>query len=548
MRSIKPYLLLALLCALLYLPGIATVPMMDRDSAHFAQATKQMLQSNNYFQIRFQEKTRYQKPPGINWLQAMSVKAFSDEQSNKVWPYRVPSALGGLLSVLLCYFFAARFLHKEAAMLGASLLAVTLLLIVESHLAVIDSSLLSSVIMMQGALWCIYTKAKQGEKAGWGWALLFWLAMGYGFVLKGVTPLVGFLTLFALSIVDRNWRWLKGLRWQWGIPLLLVSMVWLIWVNEAEQSNYLLKMVQKDLLPKLQGGHESHGQPPLFHLAILPLTFWPASLFLWQAGVRGWVKRKDQVEKFLLAWIVPTWVFFELMPTKLPQYVLPTFPAVALLAALAIMRASETPIEGKHWRWLKFLIVLWLLFSIGFACVFLLLPYLLSSTVSILGVFIFLAISTTALVASYFSWHKEFKAAAISAILGAVISYAPIYQGFLPSLRPLWLSNQIIDVLGSERISHLSAQRPLLAFDYEEPSLVFNLDTTKVKFASFSEIEASLAANRVNYLLIAREYLPQLESMASNKGVNLKAVGDVEGINYNKGKRVSLRVLEVLND
>lgn len=283
LQSILPLTLLSLL---LFLPGIANLPVIDRDEAHFAQASRQMLQTGNYFQIRFQDKTRFQKPPGINWLQAASVRLFSNADATTIWPYRVPSLLGGLFSVLLLYFFARHFVNQGTALLASGLFTTSLLLIVETHMAVIDASLLFSVLLMQGALWHCYEKGIVGERVHWGWAFCFWLALSFGMVLKGVTPLVGFLTVSALCLFERRVAWLQGLRLCRGFLLfLLLTLGWVYMVNNAEHSNYLMQMLHRDLLPKLQGGHESHGKPPLFHLLILPLTFWPASLFLWHAGV-----------------------------------------------------------------------------------------------------------------------------------------------------------------------------------------------------------------------------------------------------------------------
>ena len=71
---------------ILFLPGVANLPVIDRDEAHFSQASRQMVQTGQYFQVRFQEKTRFQKPPGINWLQAASVNLFSDGQATQIWP------------------------------------------------------------------------------------------------------------------------------------------------------------------------------------------------------------------------------------------------------------------------------------------------------------------------------------------------------------------------------------------------------------------------------------------------------------------------------
>ena len=69
-RSWRPYLLLILLCCAFYLPGLTRLPPTDRDEARFAQASRQMLESGNYIDIRFQNVPRYKKPIGVYWLQA----------------------------------------------------------------------------------------------------------------------------------------------------------------------------------------------------------------------------------------------------------------------------------------------------------------------------------------------------------------------------------------------------------------------------------------------------------------------------------------------
>src|SRR5438046_9304206 len=99
----RPYALLAALCLVLYLPGIASIPPLDRDEARFAQATRQMLESGDFLRIRFQDEARNKKPAGIYWLQAASVTVFSTPQSDAIWPYRLPSVVGALLAVLLVF-------------------------------------------------------------------------------------------------------------------------------------------------------------------------------------------------------------------------------------------------------------------------------------------------------------------------------------------------------------------------------------------------------------------------------------------------------------
>ena len=85
----RPYALLAALCLLLYLPGIASIPPLDRDEARFAQATRQMLETGDFLRIRFQDEPRNKKPAGIYWLQAASVDLLSTPSST----YQASSSL-----------------------------------------------------------------------------------------------------------------------------------------------------------------------------------------------------------------------------------------------------------------------------------------------------------------------------------------------------------------------------------------------------------------------------------------------------------------------
>src|SRR5712692_3559414 len=94
--GVRPYALLVALCLALYLPGISTIPPLDRDEARFAQATRQMLETSDFLRIRFQDSARNKKPAGIHWLQAASVSTFSTPESAEIWPYRLPSLLGAL--------------------------------------------------------------------------------------------------------------------------------------------------------------------------------------------------------------------------------------------------------------------------------------------------------------------------------------------------------------------------------------------------------------------------------------------------------------------
>src|SRR5207244_1518864 len=157
----RPYALLAALCLLLYLPGIASIPPLDRDEARFAQATRQMLETGDFLQIRFQDEARNKKPAGIYWLQAAAVSAFSTPAATAIWPYRLPSLFGGIAAVLLMLalgtaLFGGGTEKRRIAAIAAVLLACALGVVAEVHIAKTDAALLAAVMAGQGALGLAY--------------------------------------------------------------------------------------------------------------------------------------------------------------------------------------------------------------------------------------------------------------------------------------------------------------------------------------------------------------------------------------------------------
>ena len=112
---------LAILALISFLPGFFTIPPVDRDEARFAQATKQMLESGDYVDIRLQEESRYKKPVGIYWLQAAVVQAAEAvgvrEARTTIGLYRIPSLIGAIGAVLATYWAAMAFVSRRAALM-----------------------------------------------------------------------------------------------------------------------------------------------------------------------------------------------------------------------------------------------------------------------------------------------------------------------------------------------------------------------------------------------------------------------------------------------
>src|ERR1700719_2506788 len=147
---------LVLIALLAFLPGFFQIPPVDRDEAYFAQATKQMIETGDYVDIRYQDDIRYRKPVGIYWLQAAVVNTASAlglaNAGTSIWLYRIPSLLGAVGAVLATYWCGLAFVSRRGAILAAIMMAASALLGGEARLAKTDAVLVFTIIAAMGVL------------------------------------------------------------------------------------------------------------------------------------------------------------------------------------------------------------------------------------------------------------------------------------------------------------------------------------------------------------------------------------------------------------
>ncbi len=546
LSGIRPYLLLTGLCLLLYLPGIASIPPLDRDEARFAQATRQMLETGDFLNIRFQDEARNRKPAGIYWLQAGAVAAFSTADSAAIWPYRLPSLLGAIAAVLLIFGFGGALLRdgsdvadsRRAAFIAALLLAAALEVVAEAHIAKTDAALLAAVVAGQGALGLTYLRSRDGAKVPLGVAALFWIAETVAILLKGPVGLaLAIVTAGALSISDRELRWLRGLRPVAG-PILMAAILapWLIAIETATGGRFLSDSLGRDLLAKLVGPQESHGAPPLYYLVLAMASFWPGSLFLVPALIRGWRRRDAAAERFLLCWIVPAWFLIELVPTKLPHYALPLYPALALLAGAAL--ADGFAFDPKSWARRIDLAVkaVWVAATLALAAAMVVLPVGFNGRLSVIG-----AIGALVLIglAAALLFRRGALPGAAIAVAATAVFVVAMTTGVLPGLDRVWLSRAAAALVAEHKPA---AGMPLVAVGYSEPSLVFLLGTG-IRLATPGAAAAILA--RGGNALVGDRDEALLRRELAARGLIARAVGNVAGINYSNGQAVVLTLYVV---
>ncbi len=519
----RPRLLLLAFCLLTWLPGLFTLPPTDRDESRFAQASKQMIESGDYVRIMNGEEARNRKPIGIYWLQvpfAEAARSLGLATANPIWPYRLPSVLGGLLAVLATYEIGVALADRRAALLAAGMLAASVILVVETHLAKTDAALLGATTVAMAVL----VRAALGRPmAGWQIAV-FWLAMGAGILLKGpITPMVTGLTAASFAAVQRRAAWLKALRPLPGVGLmLLVVLPWFVAIGLATHGAFFSDAVGGDLGRKLASGDDAHGAPPGTHLLLLPLLAFPATLPVLLGLPRWWRERRDPVTVLLLCWIVPSWIVFEAVPTKLPHYTLPLYPGIFLLAARLL-----PPWERVRGGWHRACAVV----AAGSAGV---IAIAATALPAVLHMSVLLAVPAVlaALLLGFLAQGRR-----VTLALAAMPLLAVGLLGWeLPQLRPLWIAPQVEHALAMAGLS----RQTLAAVGFHEPSLMFLVGTETVMAPDPVAGADDLADGQAAAALVDARDAPAFKAEAARLGNPLRAVAIIPGFNYSRGRAMLL--------
>lgn len=527
---------------LLFLPGFFQIPPVDRDEAYFAQATKQMIETGDYVDIRYQDDVRYRKPVGIYWLQAAVVKSAEalgvPNARTTIWLYRIPSLLGAIGAVLTTYWCALAFVSRRGAILAALMMAATPLLGAEARLAKTDAVLLLTIVAAIGALARAYLSPREdgNDRLGWRLPAIFWTALAVGILIKGPLNLmiVG-LAALTLSIFERSGRWLLALRPLAGIGwLFLIVLPWFIAIYARVGDAFLVGALGHDLLGKVAGAQETHGAPPGLYLLLFFATFFPGSILAGLAAPAVWKVRREPAARFLLAWLVPSWIVFELVVTKLPHYVLPLYPAIAILIAGAV----ESKVLSRR-RWLVHGVVWWFIGPIIIGIAAVTCAIVVNHDLALLA-WPFLA---AAIVCGLFAWRlyevdgaeRSFLRAAAASVLTGIGFFAVV----APSLEPAFPAVELAGVLREADCPHPVAA----SAGFEEPSLVF-LAGTDTRLTTASGAADFLSQGECRFAFIDARQERAFALRAEAVGLRYDRGPRIEGFNYSNGQSISIAVFQ----
>lgn len=558
--SWREYVLLALFALAVFLPGFATIPPVDRDEGRYVTASTQMLAERDFVDIRYQDGPRYLQPAGIYWLQTLPTALFTDPGQREIWTYRVPSLVSAVTAVLLSGFIGALLFGRRAGIAAGALMAACFSLNFEARIAKIDATLLAAITAAQLALLLIYLdRAGRRAKAV---AAVFWAMLGVGLLLKGPVILITTLTtIAALCLWDRRVAWLKRLHADWGVLLALaIALPWFVAIYVETDGAFYARSLGKNFAGKIGTSEQSHGGPFGYHLMSFVGAFWPGSLFAGLAVPFVWRERVRPEVRFLIAWIVPTWIVFELVATKLPHYVLPTYPAIACLAAAALFAAPQSlrlPWKIAGWVWAglwTLLSLLLLLLGVVFGpavaldlfgaeadgageIATLVSAALVRASDPVAGVAAALGAALVGAVLAFAS-RRQPERALVSALAAAAVVWTSTFGWVLPRTDGFWLSPQIAET--ARRVRPCPGG-DLVTTPYHEPSLVFLYGPYDTRLALEADAALQLSRDPVcGVAAIGAAQEPRFLAEAARLNMPVRAVAELKGRNYSDNELYDL--------
>ena len=502
----KKFLFFLLICFLIYLQGIFKLPVMDRDEARFATASKTMLIEKDFIDIKMVEEKRYKKPIGIYWTQSLMNSIFGSYPYDKISIYRLPSILGVFISFFLIFVIIRNIENESIAFLTVFFIGICNLIIYK---------LIN------------FRNLNLPNK------IFFRIAMSFGILIKG--PIIIIFTFFPLIIFSilRKRNFIKNIWSTFGfVLLLLITIPWFVLINIKSGGAFWYESVGNDLFNKVKSGQESHGFPPGYYSLLLFIFFWPGSIFIINLFLRmkerfKYILKKDDFLLYLIISFGFPLIIFELIPTKLPHYIYPAYLPLSILVAKFIV---ECDYNKKLLKFSLFSIVLFPLTIISLITV----SIHQFSGFDVNFVFVIMLYLILSLFLLKETLKKKIKSLLISSGCFQIFTYLVLIFFLLPRLEVLWISDRINGIINK----HEKSVEKIFTVGFNEPSLLF---LTSHKSSNSSSILGYKKEKEEKILLIVTDIISK--NIKDNKNFSdFLLIEEFTGFNYSKGENVIFKV------
>ena len=325
-ESILIFTLIAI-CLILFFFNLGDRALWDIDEGMHAATSKDMVLTGDWLTPQYNGEKFYDKPPLHNWLVAISFLIFGFTE----FAARLPAALLGLGCVMVTYLMGRRIFGPTAAFLSALILATSAEYFVLSRVVVHDISLAFFITLALALFYLGYQNERHRRRL----FLLGYAAMGFSVLAKGpVGVLLPVMIIGLFLIFKRQLRFLKQMQVGWGILILLaVAAPWYVLIS-LKDPEYVGYFFIKQNLGNFFAKEVRHPEPFYYYIPVLMGGMFPWSTFLPLALFRG-VRARGMIYNdgtlFALIWFAAVFIFFSIASSKLGTYILPLFPAAALL-------------------------------------------------------------------------------------------------------------------------------------------------------------------------------------------------------------------------
>lgn len=339
-RARRGLIAAVVLLAIVWFGGLEYRGLFQPDEGRYAEISREMLASGDWITPRLNGLKYFEKPPLQYWATATSFALFGEDE----WTARLWTAVTGFLGLLFVVFAGNRVGPPSAGSIAGLVLASSCAYFLSSQYLTMDMGL---TFFMSGALLAFLLAHEGGPPVKRGWMLLAWGAMACAVLTKGLVGIVlPGMALAVYVLVQRDWRLLRELEWGRGLLLFsLLALPWFITVQLRNPEFFDFFVLHEHFARYTLPGHNRPG--PWWYFAVVLLV----GMMPWTPALAGVVRRslsarggsRLEVDRLLLIWIGVVLVFFSFSRSKLPAYILPVLPALALLMGRDVSGAPTSP-------------------------------------------------------------------------------------------------------------------------------------------------------------------------------------------------------------
>jgi len=301
------------------------------DEGRYAEIPREMVSSGDWVTPRLNDLKYFEKPPLQYWATAAAYEVFGEHQ----WTSRLWAGLTGFAGILLVWFAGLRLFGREAGNYAAMLLGSSMLYALMAHINTLDMGVTFFITL--GIVGLLLGQSETDKKKQRNWMVLAWAALGLAVMSKGLMGLIlPGAALFIYMVVQRDFSVLKRMHWLPGLAVfLLVTVPWFYLVMKANPE-FFQKFFVYEHYTRFTTKELGRYQPWYYFVPVLLAGMLPWTVLMFDTLFKSWrggklPNKTFNAARFLLVWVVFIYLFFTISGSKLPSYLLPMFPALALL-------------------------------------------------------------------------------------------------------------------------------------------------------------------------------------------------------------------------